>query len=125
MPDPRPPQDRLLSEVLKATGDPVRLTLLRYLLDGEHCVTQCMEHTGLQQSLVSKHLGRLVDAGIVVRRPSGRRSYHYVVAPDLVRRVLAAVEELAAAVSPAQRVVQQADERPEDQVPRQERQHVG
>ena len=99
MPDARPPHDRLLSEVLKATGDPVRLTLLRYLLDDEHCVTQCMEHTGLRQSLVSKHLTRLVEAGLVVRRPSGRRHYHRVVAPDVVRRLITTGEELLEATS--------------------------
>ena len=125
MPDPRPPQDQLLSDVLKAVGDPVRLTLLRYLLEDEHCVTQCMEHTGLRQSLVSKHLGRLVEAGLVERRRSGRRHYHHVADPDLVRHLLRAAEELSRALSAAEGAVEQAHQGAEHQVPRQERQHVG
>lgn len=125
MPDPRPPQDLLLSDVLKAVGDPVRLGLLRYLLADEHCVTQCMEHTGLRQSLVSKHLTRLVDAGLVERRRSGRRHYHHVTRPDLVRRLLHAAEGLSVELSATQGAVEQADEPAEQQVPRQERQHVG
>ena len=85
-----------LAEVLRVVGEPTRVQLLRYLLDEEHCVTQCMEHTGLPQSAVSKHLGRLVDAGIVVRRRSGRRSYHGVADPQGVEQLLQAAEALKA-----------------------------
>ncbi len=81
--------------MLTAVGGPNRLRLLRLLLDGELCVAQCVEHTGLIQSLVSKHLGRLVDAGLVARRRSGRRSYHSVVDPDGVREAIDAAARLA------------------------------
>jgi DNA-binding transcriptional ArsR family regulator len=64
-------------------------------MDGERCVTQCVEHTGLAQSLVSKHLARLVDAGIVTRRRSGRRNYHSIVEPDVLRETLDAAARLA------------------------------
>jgi DNA-binding transcriptional ArsR family regulator len=87
--------DQRLATVLTAVGEPNRLRLLRLLLDGERCVTQCVEHTGLVQSLVSKHLGRLADAGLVQRRPAGPRSYHSVVDPAGLREMLDAAARLA------------------------------
>jgi DNA-binding transcriptional ArsR family regulator len=81
--------------VLAAVAEPNRLRLLRLLLEGERCVTQCVEHTGLVQSLVSKHLGKLVDAGLVQRRRSGRRNYHSLVDPDGLREMLDVAERLA------------------------------
>lgn len=76
-------------------AEPNRVRLLRLLLDGERCVTQCIEQTGLVQSLVSKHLSRLVEAGLVERRRVGRRNYHSVVDPEGVQALLHAVDRLA------------------------------
>ena len=81
--------------VLAALAEPNRIRLLRLLLDGERCVTQCIERTALPQSLVSKHLRRLIDVGLVERRPAGRRNYHSVVDPDGLRELLDAAERLA------------------------------
>ena len=80
--------------VLAALAEPNRVRLVRLLFEGERCVTQCMEATGLVQSLVSKHLGRLVDVGLVERRRSGRRSYHSVVDPERLRKLLSTAEGL-------------------------------
>ena len=74
--------------MLAVLVEPNRVGLLRLLLDGERCVTQCTEVTGLGQHLVFKHLGRLVDVGLVERRRSGRRSYHSVVDAERVRKLL-------------------------------------
>jgi DNA-binding transcriptional ArsR family regulator len=81
--------------VLAAVAEPNRLRLLRLMLDGEQCVAQCVDQTGLVQSLVSKHLGKLIDAGLVQRRRSGRRSYHSVVDPDGLHEILDAAARLA------------------------------
>ncbi len=89
--------DEQIAEVFSAFGDPTRLRLLRFLLDEEHCVTQCTEQVGLAQSGVSKHLGRLVRAGLVTRRPAGRRTYHRVADPDAVRALLDQAQPVAAA----------------------------
>lgn len=83
--------------VLEAVAEPNRIRLLRLLLEEERCVKQCTEHTGLVQSLVSKHLRRLVDAGLVESRRAGRRNYHHVVDPDGVRDLLATAEGLGRA----------------------------
>ena len=85
---------RDLATTFAAVGDPVRLRLLRYLLDDEHCVAECTAHVGLAQSGVSKHLAKLIDAGLVNRRPAGRRSYHRVADPVTVRRMLQVAEQL-------------------------------
>ena len=83
-----------LASTFAAVGDPVRLKLLRYLLDDEHCVAECTAHVGITQSGVSKHLGRLIDAGLVARRPAGRRNYHRVTDPATVKRMLRVAEQL-------------------------------
>lgn len=57
-------------------------------------MTQCVERTGLVQSLVSKHLGRLIEAGLVQRRRDGRRNYHSVVDPRGVKEILSVAERL-------------------------------
>ena len=84
-----------MTAVLAAVGEPSRLRLLRLLLEEERCVTQCTEQTGMVQSLVSKHLGRLIDAGLVQRRKAGRLSYHSVVDPEGLQELLRASEQLA------------------------------
>ena len=92
---PTPPvQEDPALAVLAVLAEPNRVRLLRLLLDEERCVTQCTETTGLVQSLVSKHLGRLVDVGLVKRRRSGRRNYHSIVDAQRVRQLLAIAEEL-------------------------------
>ena len=84
-----------LAAVFAAVAEPNRLRLLQILLEGERCVTQCVEETGLVQSLVSKHLSRLIDAGLVERRRVGRHSYHGVVDPQQVRELLDVAHRLA------------------------------
>ena len=92
-----PPERRdPAAAVLAAVADPNRLRLLRVLLDGDRCVTQCMEATGMSQSLVSKHLARLIDAGLVERQRVGRRSYHRVRDSEQVGALLTAADAAAA-----------------------------
>jgi DNA-binding transcriptional ArsR family regulator len=77
-----------LSDVFAALADPARIRLLRYLLNDDHCVTQCTEHLGLSQGAVSKHLARLESAGLLVRRRVGRRTYQQVGDPSRVTAML-------------------------------------
>jgi len=72
-----------------ALGDATRVKLLHFVLNEEHCVTQCTEHIGLSQSAVSKHLARLADAGLVARRPEGRRAYYRATNPAAVLQIFA------------------------------------
>ncbi len=77
-----------------AVSDRTRLRLLMFLLDEEHCVTECTEEIGLTQGAVSKHLAHLTASGLVSRRPTGRRAYHRVVDPVAVRALLAHADAL-------------------------------
>ena len=79
-----------VAAVLAALAEPNRLQLVRVLLDGQRCITQCMEATGLSQSLVSKHLSRLIEAGLVERERVGRRSYHRLHDRERMRALLVA-----------------------------------
>lgn len=55
--------------VLSALADPIRLGAMRILLDGgEHCVCELMRTLGASQSRMSRHMGVLKSAGLVVDR---------------------------------------------------------
>ena len=88
---------------LKTLADPVRLRLLWLLSDGgEHCVCRLVEALDLPQSTVSRHLGRLREAGLVRGRREGTwMHYSLVTPPPRQRAVLAAVTRLLAATDEA------------------------
>ncbi|MGD9961835.1 ArsR/SmtB family transcription factor [Nocardioides sp.] len=85
----------------RALGDPARLTILRHLTMGEHRVVDLVDHLGLAQSTVSKHLACLRDCGLVSSRPVARSSMFALTERDLVLKVLGATEELLAATGDA------------------------
>lgn len=64
-----------LDQVLKALGDPVRLSVIQQLL-AEGCEKPCgtFEH-GLTKATFSHHLNILEDAGIIARREEGTRKF--------------------------------------------------
>jgi DNA-binding transcriptional ArsR family regulator len=67
------------SEFLKALAHPVRLRMVRGLLDGRECnVGTMMANLGLPQSTVSQHLRILRNAGIVALRKDGVRACYHV-----------------------------------------------
>lgn len=63
---------RVMAKFFRAIGDPTRLLLLEYLLDGERTVSECIERVDLSQSRVSSHLACLADCGFVTARRDGR-----------------------------------------------------
>lgn len=61
-----------VAELFKVLSEPMRLKLLYALMDGEEkSVSQLVEETEGLQANVSKHLGVLLDAGVVGRRKKG------------------------------------------------------
>lgn len=58
-------------DVLKALADENRLSIVRMLADGEHCVCDLATGLDLSDALVSHHLKRLRDAGLVKTRRVG------------------------------------------------------
>ena len=68
-------------DVFKALADPTRRALLERLLrEGELNVRALTEQSGVSQPAVSKHLGVLKLAGLVLERPQGR-VVHYRAEP--------------------------------------------
>lgn len=80
------------AHLFQALADPTRLTLVQHLASGEHRVRDLVEHLGLAQSTVSKHLGFLLECGLVTLRPEGRSTWYSLAEPELLRRLTAAAE---------------------------------
>ncbi|ABG04570.1 transcriptional regulator, ArsR family [Rubrobacter xylanophilus DSM 9941] len=73
----------MVAEQFKVFAEPMRLKLVYALMEGEKRVSDLVEETGGLQANVSKHLGVLLDAGVVRRRKQGTSSY-YSIADDTV-----------------------------------------
>ena len=63
-------------DTLNLLGDESRLRLCALLRDRELCVTDLVRVTGIAQSRVSTHLGRLREAGFVRDRRQGAQSFY-------------------------------------------------
>jgi ArsR family transcriptional regulator len=63
-------------ETLNLLGDENRLRLCALLRGRELCVTDLVQVTGISQSRVSTHLGRLREAGFVLDRRKGAQSFY-------------------------------------------------
>lgn len=68
----------MIAERFKMFSEPMRLRLLYAMMDGEKKVSELVEETGGLQANVSKHLGMLLDAGIVARRKQGLNAYYSI-----------------------------------------------
>lgn len=79
-----------VAKFFRALGDPNRLRLLEFLLDGEHSVSDCVLHIGLSQGRVSTHLACLADCGYVHARREGRWCYYRVADPRVAELVILA-----------------------------------
>jgi DNA-binding transcriptional ArsR family regulator len=76
---PLPPElVELIAKRFRVLGDPLRITLLDRLRDGEATVSELREATGASQQNVSKHLGVLLEAGIVRRAKRGTSSIYSI-----------------------------------------------
>ncbi len=67
---------------------------MQHLASGEHRVRDLVEHMGLAQSTVSKHVGFLVECGLATMRPEGRSTWYSLTQPELLRTLIAAAESL-------------------------------
>lgn len=76
---PLPPElVDLIAKRFRVLGDPLRITLLDRLRDGDATVSELREATGASQQNVSKHLGVLLEAGIVRRAKRGTSSVYSI-----------------------------------------------
>ncbi len=63
---------------LGGLASPHRLRILCQLADGEKSVSQLIEATGMPQTSMSQHLGKLKDEGIVTFRREHRTLYYSI-----------------------------------------------
>lgn len=77
----------LEAKFVRGLGDPTRLQIVRYLLDGPRCVSDVIAHLGMPQSRVSNHLACLKWCGYVTSERRGR-SVIYSVTDKRVRAIL-------------------------------------
>ncbi len=71
----------VIAERFRVLSEPLRISLLDVLRDGEATVRELQDATGASQQNVSKHLGVLLRAGIVDRRKEGNFSVYSIVDP--------------------------------------------
>ncbi len=92
-----------LAEVFHLMGDPSRLSILLFVLDGPRAVAEIAAATGLSASLVSHHL-RLLRAGRLVRAERRGKQVFYTVDDEHIRSVLTDMAEHVAEPAPGARV---------------------
>ncbi|MGC4086682.1 MAG: metalloregulator ArsR/SmtB family transcription factor [Polyangiaceae bacterium] len=84
-------------DTLNLLGDESRIRLCALLRDRELCVTDLVRVTGIAQSRVSTHLGRLREAGFVRDRRQGAQSF-YALAPEALPETARAFLDAASAL---------------------------
>ena len=82
-------------ETLNLLGDESRIRLCALLRVRELCVTDLVRVTGISQSRVSTHLGRLREAGFVRDRRQGQQSFYALALDSLPATAKAVLDEAA------------------------------
>jgi DNA-binding transcriptional ArsR family regulator len=84
LPSPLPePLVELIAQRFRLLGEPTRIKLLDALRAGPATVTELQAATGASQQNVSKHLGMLVDSGLVRRVKDGNRAFFSIAEESL------------------------------------------
>lgn len=87
-------------DTLSLLGDESRLRLCVLLARRELCVNDLVRVTGVAQSRVSTHLGRLREAGLVRDRKQGAQSFYALATDNLPVPARLFLEEAAASSDP-------------------------
>ena len=78
-------------EQFRALGDPVRLTIVRQLRDGERCACELAEIADVSSPLLSHHLKTLRQAGLISGTKRGRW-VDYTLNTEALTELLAGLE---------------------------------
>ena len=82
----------LKAEIIQAAAHPLRLAIIEFLVGGEQCVCDIVDHVGAQRSNVSRHLSVMLNAGVVGSRKDGLKMIYSLKTPCIVK-FLGCVEE--------------------------------
>lgn len=72
------------AEIAKAIAHPLRVAIVDFLKDGEHCVCDIAEHIGSERSNVSRHLSVMVNAGVLEYRKEGLKVIYELKTPCML-----------------------------------------
>jgi DNA-binding transcriptional ArsR family regulator len=79
LPHPIPAElAELIAQRLRVIGDPIRIRILDLLREDELSVAAITDALGTSQQNASKHLGVLLQAGIVARRKDGTSALYRI-----------------------------------------------
>ena len=87
-------------DTLNLLGDESRIRLCVLLRQRELCVNDLVKITGVAQSRVSTHLGRLREAGFVRDRRQGAQSFYALATDNLPSAARVILEEAAGSTDP-------------------------
>ena len=73
------------AQILKALGHPTRLRIVDELSRGDRCGSELQPLLGVDQSVVSRHLSCLKQAGLVTEHKEGLRGICHLAAPCILR----------------------------------------
>ena len=73
------------AELCHVFANPVRLEIIDSLRQGERCVKELAELTGLNQVKISQHLSLMRNQGVVVTHREGTNIYYRVANPKIIR----------------------------------------
>ncbi|MBN1942878.1 MAG: winged helix-turn-helix transcriptional regulator [Phycisphaerae bacterium] len=72
------------AEIFAAAGHPIRLAIIEFLRDGPKCVCEIAQYVGAEQSNVSRHLGVMLQAGLVTHEKQGLKMIYSLKTPCIL-----------------------------------------
>lgn len=69
--------------ITSAIADPVRLSVMLYLLRGKATYAELQQHVDISQSNLSNHLAVLHKANLVSKISNGRRNSYEIAGPEV------------------------------------------
>ncbi|MBU1069437.1 metalloregulator ArsR/SmtB family transcription factor [Myxococcota bacterium] len=91
------PDFHQLSETAAVFSNVARLRILERLMSGPCIVGDLVQSTGLEQAVISKQLGLLRNAGLLVCQAQGRCREYRLAHPEAVASALTALSALSEA----------------------------
>lgn len=74
---------QLIARHFSALADPLRLKIVHALIPGEMNVNALVARTGAQQANLSRHLARMANAGVLLRRKQGVQVFYAIADPSI------------------------------------------
>jgi DNA-binding transcriptional ArsR family regulator len=79
--------DLNIYSITSAIADPLRLSVMLYLLRGQATYAEIQQHLDTSQSNLSNHLAVLHKAGLINKISNGRRNSYEIAGPDIAHLI--------------------------------------